>query len=86
MLPMNYTRFSGVCMCVCVCVEPERDSYKWSDQKQASVTVKFSSWLFVAHGYFLDERGGYKLLDKYESFRRKSPRSNEANIFIIHQN
>lgn len=37
----------------------------------------------MADGCLLDERGGYKLLEKYESFMRKSSRANEANIFLL---
>lgn len=38
----------------------------------------------MADRCLLDERGGHKLLDKYESFMRKSPRANEANIFFYY--
>lgn len=37
----------------------------------------------MADGCLLDERSGYKLLEKYESFMNKSSTANEAIFFIV---
>ena len=37
----------------------------------------------MADGCLLNKKGGYKLLEKYELFMRKSARENEANSFFL---